>query len=374
MTPKSKKKLPLGFVGKAILIANMLSVMLLLLSYLAPTIDPVIFWPIAFVGLAYPFLLLANVLFAVYWLFVRPKIALVSILVIIAGWKFVSGQIGFRGSGTSEMPKSSANFIRVMTYNVHYFKKVDSANNKLIKDQMLDIIRQEQPDIVCFQEFMSHASGEFNMEKSIKEILHSNYFYFLPYNKWDYERIGLAIFSKFPILDQGHILFSDKVRGNEAIYTDIEFKNKPFRIYNVHFQSIAFQPSDYKYLKNVEEINPDVQASRRIGNRLKSAFIKRSQQVKFLKNHVQDCTFPFVIAGDFNDTPISYALNTMSQGLKNAFIEKGTGFGNTYNGDFPNFQIDYILTTPDFDIKNYRIIEKKLSDHYAIRSDIELRH
>lgn len=373
MTPKRKKKSSLGLIGKTIISANILAVILLLLSYLAPITDPAVFWPIAFVGLAYPALILTNVFFVIYWLLIRPKIALISVLAIIIGWKFVLSQIGFQESAPIETPKSSFSFIRVMTYNVHYFKKVDSLNNKLIKNQMLDIIRREQPDIVCFQEFMSHASGEFDMEKSVKEILHSDYFYFLSSNPYDYERIGLATFSKFPIIDSGYILFSDVERGNEAIYTDVEFNKKPFRIYNVHFQSIAFQPDDYKYLKDVEEINPDVQASRRIGSRLKRAFIKRSEQVKVLKKHTEDCILPFVVAGDFNDTPISYALNTMSRGLKNTFREKGSGFGNTYNGDFPNFQIDYILTTPDFEIKNYQIIKKKLSDHYAVQSDIELK-
>ena len=62
----------------------------------------------------------------------------------------------------------------------------------------------------------------------------------------------------------------------------------------------------------------------------------------------------------------------MSEGLKNTFREKGSGFGITYNGDFPNFQIDYILVSQPFTVKSYRIIDKKLSDHYAVRSDLEL--
>ena len=62
----------------------------------------------------------------------------------------------------------------------------------------------------------------------------------------------------------------------------------------------------------------------------------------------------------------------MGKGLKNAFEQKGIGLGKTYNGSFPNYQIDYILTSPEFNILNYQIIEKKLSDHYPIRSDLEL--
>ena len=63
----------------------------------------------------------------------------------------------------------------------------------------------------------------------------------------------------------------------------------------------------------------------------------------------------------------------MSKGLKNAFCEKGSGFGRTYNGDFPNYQIDYIMASPAFDVLDYDIIEKKLSDHYPVCSDLLLK-
>jgi endonuclease/exonuclease/phosphatase family metal-dependent hydrolase len=62
----------------------------------------------------------------------------------------------------------------------------------------------------------------------------------------------------------------------------------------------------------------------------------------------------------------------MSEGLHNSFRKKGSGLGITYNGDFPNFQIDYILASPEFEIRNYLITDKKLSDHYPVRSDVEL--
>ena len=116
-----------------------------------------------------------------------------------------------------------------------------------------------------------------------------------------------------------------------------------------------------------------MESSKKIGIRLKKAFIKRGEQVKILKADTEKCTIPYIIAGDFNDTPISYTVNTISAGMKNSFREKGSGFGVTYNGEFPNFQIDYILTSPEFSIKNYLIVDKKLSDHYAVRTDLELK-
>ncbi len=364
----------LSFVSKFLLAVNAVAVLLLLLAYLAPFVNPASFWPIAFFGLAYPFVLLLNFLLAIFWLFRKPFYALPSIIVILLGWKFLTSFIGFRESTAIEVPKSSPEFIRVMTYNVHSFKEFGAQNEAAIKNQILNIIRKEQPDVICFQEFFTRKKGSYNFKKLIKEILQTEYLYFEPSTDNGYEAIGLAIFSKFPIKKKGGIRFDERKRGNEAIYADIKYRNQIFRIYNVHFQSIRFQPEDYEYLNQVKsEINADVSSTRRIGSRLKRAFIKRSMQVKLVKEHTQTCATPYVIAGDFNDTPISYAVNTISAGLVNAFREKGSGLGITYNGAFPNFQIDYILATPDFGVKNYRIINKKLSDHYAVRADLELK-
>ncbi len=121
--------------------------------------------------------------------------------------------------------------------------------------------------------------------------------------------------------------------------------------------------------------NLDKHSTRRLGGKSsKMRLLKRSEQVLTIKAACLAMPLSlYYIGGDFNDTPSSFAVNYMAKGLKNAFREKGSGFGRTYNGDFPNFQIDYIMTSPQFDIADYQIIEKKLSDHYPVRSDLQLK-
>lgn len=369
---KRAKKKRIGIISKLVFAANIVAVLFLLLSYLASVTDPNTFWPISFFGLAYPFILFFNVLFVIYWLFRKPVFSLIPLIAILLGYEFITSYIGFRETTAIEVPKSSKNFIRIMTYNVHFFKQFGNKNNPFTKEQMLNIIRNEQPDVICFQEFFSRQTGEYNFKKLIKEVMETEDFYFVPNIDNNYEAMGMAIFSKLPIKKKGNIRFDSVTRGNEAVYTDVEFQKKRFRIYNVHFQSINFQPEDYSdFKKATKKIDPDVESSKRIGGRLIDAFKKRSDQIKIVKSHSEACKYPYVIAGDFNDTPISYAVTYMSKGLKNGFKEKGSGFGITYNGDFPNFQIDYIFTSPQFSIKNYHIIKKKLSDHFAIRTDLE---
>ena len=374
MAKFSRKRPRIHLFSKFILVVNVFAVLSLLLSYLASYADPVSFWIPSFFGLAYPAILFINILFVIYWLIRWPKFFLISGIAILAGWSVILNYVGFRESTAIMVPKSSESFVRVMTYNVHNFKQFGDNNNQFTKDQILNIIRNEQPDVICFQEFFSRKKGEYNFRKHILEILKTEHYYFKPSTDNGYEAIGMAIFSKFPIVNHGSIQFAKKMNWNEAIYTDLKKGDKIFRVYNVHFQSISFQPEDYQYLKKVtRKIDTDVESPKKIGARLKRAFIKRGNQVKMVKEHADSCTIPYVIAGDFNDTPISYTVKTISNGMNNGFREKGSGFGVTYNGAFPNFQIDYIFTSPEFSIMNYLIIDKKLSDHYPVRTDLELK-
>jgi endonuclease/exonuclease/phosphatase family metal-dependent hydrolase len=374
MAKFSTKRPRIHLFSRFVLIVNIFAVIALLLSYLASYLDPSSFWITPFFGLAYPAILLINIILVFYWLIRWPKFALISGLAILAGWTVILNYIGFRENTAIMVPKSSESFIRVMTYNVHNFKQFGDKNNQFTKDQILNLIRNEQPDVICFQEFFSRKTGDYNFKKYILEILKTEHYYFKPSTDNGYESIGMAIFSKFPIVNQGNIQFAKKMNWNEAIWVDLKKGDKTFRVYNVHFQSISFQPEDYIYLEKVrKKIDTDVESSRKIGSRLKTAFIKRSNQVKMVKSHSDSCTIPYIITGDFNDTPISYTVKTISKGLNNSFREKGSGFGITYNGAFPNFQIDYIFTSPEFSVKNYLIIDKKLSDHFPVRSDVELK-
>ncbi len=368
------KKPRLSLINKIVLWLNIFLCCALLLSYLAPSTDPKQLWVIAFFGLAYPYLLMANIIFIIYWLLFKRWYSLISIACIAIGWSVLRENVGFHFQQTGSDPLNG-NLVHMMTYNVHNFKKYGSKNDLSTRNEILDIINQEQPDIVGFQEFYTRTKGVYDMRDSIMKIMHTSYYYFEPVIFNSSEAIGIAIFSKYPIVNQGLIPLGEKRSENACIYVDVKKSGRTFRIYSVHLQSVRFDPEDYKYIKGITGQNVSNNSSVwRLGSKLKNAFIKRSDQVVTIKNNASQCPYPYVISGDFNDTPASYAVNYMASGLKNAFRERGYGFGRTYNGSFPNFQIDYIMASQDFDIGNYQIIEKRLSDHYPVTSDLLLVH
>jgi endonuclease/exonuclease/phosphatase family metal-dependent hydrolase len=368
-----KVKRKQSFLGTVLLWINLLLCAALLISYLAPHINPQKVWLFAFFGLAYPPLLIANCLMMCYWLLRKRWQFLLSLVTILVGYNVLFNNIGFRFSDLDKAKPSTDNTIRVMTYNVHNFKRYGSNNDISTKHEILNLISEQHPDLIGFEEFYTKNKGPYEMRDSITRIIGTKNYYFEPFNFNDSEAIGMAIFSKFPIVAKGIIRFSDTKSDNQCLYVDVKKGEKIFRLYSVHLQSIRFDPEDYKYLDSISKKGKaDMQSTKRLGGKLKTAFVKRSEQVFKVKEHAAQCPYPYLIAGDFNDTPTSFAVNQMAKGIKNAFREKGSGFGRTYNGDFPNYQIDYIMASPQFDILTYKIIEKKLSDHYPLRSDVVL--
>ncbi len=374
MAAKSRRWKRLGFFSRSVLWVNFFAVAALLLSYLAPVINPKTFWPIAFFGIAYLPLLLVNGLFVGYWLVRRARFALISLLAILVGWSTLINHFGFNAVVShEEVVSRDTAHIRLFTYNVHFFRTFEQKDTEpTIREEAMRLIDSVSPDVICVQEYYTRQKGAYRMAKAFQREIGMPYYYVLPTAQNDYEAYGMAIFSRYPIVASGHL--PDHEYGvNRIIYADIDKGGRIFRVYNVHLRSIGFQKEDYEFIKSpAKTLEKDAASTKRIGARLKWAFNARSAQADALQAHSQACEIPYLIAGDFNDTPLSYAVNKVSSGLQNAFREKGRGWGVTYNGDFPNFQIDYILASKDFEVIRYQIVKAKLSDHYPVWADLRL--
>jgi endonuclease/exonuclease/phosphatase family metal-dependent hydrolase len=326
----------------------------------------------AFFGLAYPFILAGNILLCIIWVLRKRYIlSIITIILVCSSWQTLNATIGFFGNeGTAQ--KQDENDVRILTYNVHNFTPYGDKITEEVKEQMFQVIKDQNPDVVCIQEFFTRFKGKYNTVDSLKKQLKMDYFHFMPTMKSESEAIGLAIFTKYPIQNKGEIIFEEN-GGNGTVYVDLLINDKPLRVYNVHLQSISFDKEDYSYLEQVtKQMEVQNKSTKRIYRMLSAAFKKRSNQVAIMKESMKSCASPFIIAGDFNDTPASFAVTQITDSLHNAFEKQGAGFGVTYNGKFPNFQIDYIATTKDLEIVNYRVIKAKLSDHYPVRSDVRL--
>jgi endonuclease/exonuclease/phosphatase family metal-dependent hydrolase len=367
------KKKGLNIFDKIFLLINGVLSLFLLFSYLAAHIDPAKNWLFAFFGLAFPFLLFANLFMVAYWLLRRSWLVLLPIICILIGWNVVLNNVGIR-LPSNKSYKPSLTVLSLMTFNVHNFKPYGYKNDINTKHEFLKLIAEQQPGIIGMQEFFTKKRGQYDMIDSLKSIMQSDHYYYEAFDVAESESAGMAIFSKFPIIAHGMVMLEERKGGNQCLYVDVKDGHTIFRMYNVHLQSIGFEPPDYEYLEAfAKKGKANVIGTKRVFMKLRSAFIKRSQQVKIIKDHAAQCPYPYIISGDFNDTPASYAVTQMSKGLKNAFREKGAGMCRTYNGKFPNYQIDYVMVSPQIEVGSYNIIEKKLSDHYPVKTELLLK-
>lgn len=364
--PILQKKL--GFFSKTVFTANICAAIALLLSYAASFIDPKQFWFIAFFGLGFLPILLINIGFIIYWFLRKKRYMLLSLLTICSGWNLLNKHINFSNNSEKIVIKADS-ITRVMSFNVHLFQRYDSPK-KSFKDETVEFIGTVNPDIVCFQEFYSRLRGTTQFTKTLKEQGEFEDYYFEPYQKNDYEGYGQAIFSKYPIINYGHIE-ENGFGVNRIIYADIKRETDTIRVYNVHLRSFALQDEEKEFVqKSTSEQVKDEEKTKRVGRKLKKAFTSRSEQAKSLRRDIDQCPYPYIVMGDFNDTPMSYSVNLISKGMNNAFAEKGFGWGVTHFGLLPIFQIDYILCDKRIKVDNFGIIKEKLSDHYPIWADI----
>jgi len=348
---------------------------LLGLSYLAVFVNPQYFWPIAFLGLLYPLFLLFNIVFVIVWAIkLKPQIFL-SIIIIALGWNFMGRYAQFDIPFLKKkVVENEAKTFKVLTFNVRLFDRYNWAKDKETSHEIFQFIQKESPDIICFQEFFTRNKGELS-EKEILDHLKKTNYHHIKYtlSKSGSSGFGMATFSKFPIAKMGEILFPKTY--NLCIFTDLVIHGDTVRIYNNHLQSIRFHKKNYDFIDslkiryNQEEINGILD----ITNRLKWAFERRANQAESVAAHMRRSPYPVIICGDFNDSPVSYTYRTMRQNLNDAFVEAGSGFGNTYLGKFPSYRIDYILLDKKFNVFNYRTPKLELSDHYPVLCRMSLK-
>ena len=364
----------LSFFNKVVFILNAGAATALLLSYLAAYVNPATLWALAFFGLAYPFLLLANLLFILYWLLVSKRKYLLSLVTVLIGWSYIWGTVQFNFGSEKE---DGANTMKVMSYNVRLFDLYNWTNNEDARDQIFDLIRKEAPEVLCLQEFFHSDEKDYftTLDTLIKLQDATNFHAEYTSTVQDKYHFGIATFSKHPIVNKGKVEFEVRQSANnDCIFTDIKINEDTIRVYNMHLASIHLGYDDYRFLEDIGEVETEeqIQGGKQIMKLLKKAFIERASQADQIAEHISSSPYPVIVCGDFNDSPSSYAYHTISSGLNDAFRESGVGLGISYNGTFPAFRIDYILHSDSLKSHHYETLPDELSDHFPIICDIEL--
>jgi len=360
---------------KLMILVNFIFVLLLICSLLASYISPLHFWPFAFAGLSYPFFLVVNLFFVLFWLVFLKKYFLFSLITIIIGFNQFTSLVQFNssaGSGTGN------GVIKVMSYNVRLFDLYNWKNQRELSRSRKDIfnlIQQESSDIICLQEYYNGKKSFVNYSDTIRGL--GNYKYSFDAYIDNGKKIlpfGLATFSRFPIISSQKINFLNTYQ-NFCILSDIILPSSDtIRVINTHLESIKFGKEDYIFvneLANSSGKNYDLkQGFLAILGKMMNAYKKRSGQVEELAAIIAGSPYKVLLCADFNDTPASYVYRQIAQTHNDAFKEAGSGLGQTYTLLLPILRIDYIFTDKSMKVMDYKTIQNDFSDHYPIVANI----
>ena len=348
-------------IHRIFLIINAGFALALLISYLAININPNTFALPAFFGLAYPYLLLVNVIIAIIWAVNLKYEALISVVFILLGLTHFSNYIKFRRPGDDR-----ENTFKVISYNVHVFSYLGENKRPDTKGRILSVLKEQQPGILCLQEFST--DGDFNIiDHEIKDALGGRcYSYAKLFKSRRSRQFGIVTYSKFPIINKGEIVFENS--SSLSIYADIIIDRDTFRIFNSHLQSFGLKSMEGSFMEELMDPRDKqtIDELKSLYARLREGFKRRALQARIVKDHINNSPYTVIVAGDFNDTPVSYSYRRIRKGLKDSFVESGSGAGFTYRGNYPPNRIDYILYGNRLECPSFEILRVKFSDHYPI--------
>lgn len=328
-----------------------ISAIALLLSYLSIFCNPAKLWFMTLFGLLYlPFLLL-NLTLLVIAIIRRSKAVWIPAVVLVPSFVIFGWHMQLLGPSQPPVPED----VKVITYNVGRFRA--GSNADACRDSIFSFIRGQKADIVCLQEVSVDKTTSVAdlFAKSFKGYNVEYYVYTQKSGSY-----GNVTLSRFPLKDKGKIIFEGS--ANMALYGDYDIHGRTVRVYNCHFQSynISLAGIGAALKSNAKETVRDTE------DKMKSSLRARPKQVDAVIKDIESCKLDTFVAGDFNDTPMSYTYWKLSRGRRDSFKDAGKGFGATYSMLQPLLRIDYILSPKDVRATSHKIVKLKYSDHYPV--------
>lgn len=351
-----------NFLGKVLLVINVLVALLMVLCAFSSYISPYTFPVLSCAGLAFPVFLLLNFLFFAFWLFFNRRYALLPLVVMFV----CIGQIRAFLPVNISMKQVPDDAIKILSYNVMFYDS-HQPHTEESPNEIVRYIQNSNADIVCLQEasFNNSNSKKFLSEKVFRKAL-STY----PYFSFHKEKgSGWVCLSRFPILSTRSIPYESV--GNGTVAYELKVGNDTLLLVNNHLESNKLSIDDraaYRDMIIAPKEDKVKTTSKLLIGKVADAVSIRASQADSVAKFIQDSKHKYVVVcGDFNDSSLSYAHRVIGKGLNDAFIDTGNGLGVSYNRYGFYFRIDHIMASENLDLFNCTVDNSvKTSDHYPI--------
>lgn len=284
-------------------------------------------------------------------------------------------------NGSNDNTSSNGSF-SIMTFNIASTHASDFTPD--VQEKLLMLIKEEKPDVVCFQELSFE-----NLDKIRPrlDLIYGPCFI----RNGDDQSWRLRFYSHFPLRnfrkyhnegdvemddlsdsEKVEIYQSQKQMGVMSAELEIE-PNNWVTIFSGHLRSSAYSTARRSMDKDASwfEGLPLYWRNYKIGKRI------RDYEVQNVRRFVDEARAEgklVIVAGDLNDWCGSDCLNTlMGDDLKDAWWEGGKGFGWTYFGWHLRLRLDHILYSDELELVDVKVIDTDISDHKPLMARFRLK-
>lgn len=353
------------------------------LSCFTPFVSPQKISFFSLLAILFPYLFIIALLCSIAFFFINKRIAIALLLItLVAGFKNMHNSVALH-SGRWQMQKNS-NSLRIMSWNVEGFVNLFEQNDPLAETRvaMLKAIGRYKPDVLCIQELLNVDNSKKRV--SLRKELDSLGFIYSFFSNDTIEAHaakhgvvtitrGVALFSRLPFTDSARININAGYRPENMIYADINFNNRPVRIFTAHLRSFEIYTDTAKYDEDENIYQVTYKRKRSAQYKIRQVESAHAKEVAIIRNVIDKSPYPVIYCGDINSTPASYTYNALRGNLQDAFLEKGAGLGVTFYKLFYTLRIDVCLPDNKLDVLQCTVPQLYLSDHFPVVTDVGWR-
>ena len=307
---------------------------LLLLTPLNSVVSPETFPYLNLLSLAFPVLMILNVMLCLLWILLWKKRALFFVGISLFLINPAQRWLNYKPKNTEIAD------LKIVSFNVK--------GGKFGQEKIYDYLKNSGADLIIGQEYGS----EFNVPNYPHRTDNANI---------------VATNSKTEILKSESL---DTQGNGNAIFTDIKFKGKIIRVFNIYLNPFSF---DKAKVKPSDDLQKNEGKAKYVLRRLIPTFRIHQKEIVAIREAIDNSPYPVIVAGDFNAVPNSYEYYTIGRNLTDAFVAVGRGSSTSFHDyKFP-IRIDYIFTSKEIKPLRYRVDRSvKLSDHFPVIAEFKL--
>lgn len=339
--------------------ANVATIVIMLLVGFADHLNPVSFSTLSNIGLLLPVFILINFGFLIFWVIFKLKYVVIPFLGFIICFAPIR-----KYCPLNVQEDTPDNAIKVLSYNTWNFGGADVPTDEV--NPIVAYISEQDADIVCLQEAVAPSSA---VVTQIDTILRKQY----PYRDLTIHSNGgdgLALYSKFPIINKECIPYESK--GNLSVAYRLRIHGEQVLVVNNHLETTGLSLEDRANFKSLIkgelEKAPAEQTSKLLITKLGESTKKRAPQADAVSDYLAKRKGgSIIVCGDFNDGPNSYARRVIAKRMTDCYVAAGRGPGFSYHKGGFFVRIDHILCSEDW--KPYECnVDNQIatSDHYPI--------